>query len=102
MEPLESVRSQRKQVGLFRNCGKTVSAKDLSQHGFTMPGQIQLSTLSKARKIGHHKNLLALELADKSKNFSVSGEEDFHFPAPESGMLLALGNHALHPPEQGV
>src|SRR3954462_128806 len=98
MKPLECVRSQRKQVRLFRDRREIISAKNLTRHGFTVPGQVQFRALGKARKIGYHEDLLALKLAHKSQYFSIRGKQYFHFSAPESRVLFALRNHALHPP----
>src|SRR5579864_4209729 len=102
MKPLEGMRSQGKQIRLLCDGRKTVAAENFHRHSFTMPGQVQLHTLSKARKIGYYQDLFILKLAHKSQYLSIGRKQYLHFAAPKSKVLFALRNHALHPPQQRV
>jgi hypothetical protein len=56
--------------------------------------------LREPRQVRDHQNLLLLVLPDKREHFVVRGMQEFQRPAPERLELLALRDHALHPPQE--
>src|SRR5581483_3138687 len=102
MEPVIGVRAKREKIGLFADSWETGTAEDLDGNHVVEAAEIELGALAEAREVRDDENFLVFVLANIGENLAVAGIEEFQGAASKRFELFALGDDALHPPEQGV
>ena len=101
-EPVGGVGPQSQHVGVGADGREGGLGEHLRGHQALTPREIQFHVLDKPGKIAHHQNAFFLMTTQKSQDLGVLRQKELDGPPAQGLVLLSQGNHALHPPQQGM
>ena len=99
-EPIEAVRRKRQEVRMFADPRELGLAEHFDRREAVELAQRNLDRLHRAREIGHAEDDVVLEPPHVGEHLAVGGGNELDRSAAEDRMLLAQGDHPLHPVEQ--
>ncbi len=93
---------QSQHVGVFADGREGGLGEHLRGHQALTRREIQFHILDKPGKIVHHQDAFFLMTTQKSQDLGILRQEELDGPPAQGLVPLSQGNHALHPPQQGM
>src|SRR3954447_2276656 len=102
LEPEESARRERQEVGELADRRERRSARHLHRDHTRVLAEVELHGLRRAGEVVHAEDDVVLPLPDVGEDARVVAGERLVGAEPEHGMLLAQRDEALHPAQERV
>ena len=100
-EAVVAVTLQRQQVGQFADGRECSAAEQFHRHARLELREIQFDRLRRAREVDDAEDLLVFPFAHEGEDLAVARLEELQGAAAEGAVVLAHGDEALGPVEQG-